>query len=88
MLNGPFSPLSAGAVDTALTGLVVGIDVVDRPTARRLREALVRHGALVGLTGPSGDVLKVRPRLVWDTSHAAMFVDRLERALEDVGDAR
>ena len=74
--------------DVRDTGLVVGIDVVDRPTARRLLEALVRHGALAGLTGPSGDVLKVRPPLVWDTSHADMFVDRLERALEDVGDAR
>ena len=48
----------------------------------------MRHGALAGLTGPSGDVLKVRPPLVWDTSHADMFVDRLERALENVGDAR
>ncbi len=65
-------------------GLVAGIDVVDRPTARLLLEALVRHGALAGLTGPSGDVLKVRPPLVWDTSHADLFVDRLARALDEV----
>ena len=65
-------------------GLVAGIDVVDRPTARRLLEALVRHGALAGLTGRGGTVLKVRPPLVWDTSHADLFVDSLARALDDV----
>jgi 4-aminobutyrate aminotransferase-like enzyme len=65
-------------------GLVAGVDVVDRPTARRLLEALVRHGALAGLTGRGGDVLKVRPPLVWDTSHVDLFVDCLAGALDDV----
>lgn len=65
-------------------GLVAGIDVVDQSTARRLLEALVRHGVLAGLTGPGGNVLKVRPPLVWDTSHADLFVDCLAGALEDV----
>ena len=65
-------------------GLVAGIDVVDRPTARRVLEALVRRGALAGLTGARGDVLKVRPPLVWDTTHADLFVEALAQALEDV----
>ncbi len=65
-------------------GLVAGIDVVDRPTARRLLQALVARGALAGLTGPGGDVLKVRPPLVWDQTHVDDFVDALAGALEDV----
>ena len=65
-------------------GLVAGIDVVDRPTARRLLQALVARGALAGLTGPGGDVLKVRPPLVWDETHVDVFVDALAGALEDV----
>jgi 4-aminobutyrate aminotransferase-like enzyme len=65
-------------------GLVAGIDVVDRPVARQLLQALVARGALAGLTGPGGNVLKVRPPLVWDETHVDHFVDRLEQAVEDV----
>ncbi len=70
--------------DVRAMGLVAGIDVVDRATARRLLQALVARGALAGLTGPSGDVLKVRPPLVWDASHVDHFVDRLSQAIDDV----
>lgn len=64
------------------TGLVVGVDVIGgRATARRLLEALVREGALAGLTGPRGDVLKVRPPLVWDETHVDHFVECLAQAL-------
>ncbi|GAA1941901.1 aminotransferase class III-fold pyridoxal phosphate-dependent enzyme [Nocardioides hwasunensis] len=63
------------------TGLVVGVDVVDRPTARRLLQALVLRGVLAGLTGRDGAVLKVRPPLVWDETHVDVFVDCLERSL-------
>ena len=68
--------------DVRAIGLVAGIDVVDRPTAHRLLQALVAQGALAGLTGPGGNVLKVRPPLVWDESHVDVFVDALARALE------
>jgi 4-aminobutyrate aminotransferase-like enzyme/Ser/Thr protein kinase RdoA (MazF antagonist) len=70
--------------DVRAMGLVAGIDVVDRPTARKLLQALVARGALAGLTGPGGNVLKVRPPLVWDETHVDHFVDRLEQAVEDV----
>ncbi|SEC22555.1 4-aminobutyrate aminotransferase [Nocardioides exalbidus] len=66
------------------TGLVVGVDVVSRPVARQLLQALVRAGALAGLTGPGGTVLKVRPPLVWDENHVDHFVACLTRALDQV----
>ncbi|MEA5366716.1 aminotransferase class III-fold pyridoxal phosphate-dependent enzyme [Amycolatopsis sp., V23-08] len=65
------------------TGLLAGIDVLpagdvpSREVARSLLEALVERGVLAGLTGPGGDVLKVRPPLVWETGHADEFVARL-----------
>ncbi len=61
--------------DVRAMGLVAGIDVVDRTTAQRLLQALVARGALAGLTGPGGNVLKVRPPLVWDETHVDHFVD-------------
>jgi len=65
------------------TGLLAGVDVLpagdvsSREVARSLLEALVDRGVLAGLTGPGGDVLKVRPPLVWETGHADEFVERL-----------
>ena len=56
-------------------------------TARRLAACSrrsSRRGALAGLTGRDGDVLKVRPPLVWDASHVDHFVDRLSRAVDDL----
>ncbi len=67
------------------TGLVVGVDVLGgREVARALLESLVREGALAGLTGPRGDVLKVRPPLVWDETHVDHFAGCLARALREV----
>ncbi len=84
-LAGRLRDLSGGSEllgDVRAIGLVAGIDVVDRPTAHRLLQALVAQGALAGLTGPDGTVLKVRPPLVWDATHVDVFVDALARALE------
>lgn len=69
------------------TGLLAGVDVLasggstSREVARKLLDDLVGRGVLAGLTGPGGDVLKVRPPLVWDTTHADEFVVRLAEAL-------
>jgi len=63
------------------TGLLAGIDVLSgRDAARSLLERLVDNGVLAGLTGPRGDVLKVRPPLVWEPRHANEFVERLHAA--------
>jgi 4-aminobutyrate aminotransferase-like enzyme/Ser/Thr protein kinase RdoA (MazF antagonist) len=69
------------------TGLLAGVDVLpvdgasSREVARKLLDDLVGRGVLAGLTGPGGDVLKVRPPLVWETTHADEFVARLGEAL-------
>lgn len=72
-------------------GLVAGVDVRSgagedaRAVTADLVEALVRRGVLAGRTGPGGDVLKVRPPLVWGREHVDLFVERLAQALAEVG---
>jgi 4-aminobutyrate aminotransferase-like enzyme/Ser/Thr protein kinase RdoA (MazF antagonist) len=69
------------------TGLLAGVDVLpgagstSREVARKLLDDLAGRGVLAGLTGPGGDVLKVRPPLVWETAHADEFVARLAEVL-------
>jgi 4-aminobutyrate aminotransferase-like enzyme/Ser/Thr protein kinase RdoA (MazF antagonist) len=75
------------------TGLIAGIEVepLDSATAGEPRayavaivEALRQDGVLIGNTGHRGNVLKVRPPLVWTEEHADFFVERLERAIARV----
>jgi 4-aminobutyrate aminotransferase-like enzyme/Ser/Thr protein kinase RdoA (MazF antagonist) len=63
------------------TGLLAGVDVTSREAAKALVSELVNQGVLAGTTGPRGDVLKVRPPLVWEERHVTLFLDRLRRAL-------
>jgi 4-aminobutyrate aminotransferase-like enzyme len=70
-------------------GLFYGVEVVadrtsrepDRGRAHAIREHLRRHGVLVGATGPHGNVIKIRPPLVFGTQHADLLVGRLDQAL-------
>jgi 4-aminobutyrate aminotransferase-like enzyme/Ser/Thr protein kinase RdoA (MazF antagonist) len=74
------------------TGLLAGIDVLGpaglretaerRTYARALLDALRDRRVLAGLTGPEGNVLKVRPPLIWREEHADRFVDALTDALQ------
>ncbi len=69
-------------------GLLLGVELVgDQATrvpatshARTVTEALRDRGILLGATGPAGNVLKVRPPLVFRREHA----DLLLSALDDV----
>jgi 4-aminobutyrate aminotransferase-like enzyme/aminoglycoside phosphotransferase len=64
------------------TGLMAGIDLrCGRDQARDVRDGLVERDVLAGLTGPGGDVLKVRPPLAWETAHADLFCDTLDEVL-------
>jgi 4-aminobutyrate aminotransferase-like enzyme len=71
-------------------GLLAGVDIrsdgdaPSRVVAGELLELLVEQRVLTGLTGPRGDVLKVRPPLVWESTHADLFVERLSRALGEL----
>jgi len=74
------SPLLA---DARGAGLFLGVDILDPETTgapARVLNGLRRRHVLAGLTGPAGDVLKIRPPLVFSPSDA----DRLLEALEDV----
>ncbi|HEX6207841.1 MAG TPA: aminotransferase class III-fold pyridoxal phosphate-dependent enzyme [Actinomycetota bacterium] len=60
-------------------GLLIGVELASpaAPVADAMREA----GVLVGVTGPRGEVLKIRPPLVFGPHHAARLVETLDRIL-------
>jgi 4-aminobutyrate aminotransferase-like enzyme len=71
-------------------GLFFGIELVhDRATrkpapgaAARIRERLRGNGVLLGTTGPHGNVLKIRPPLVFGRRHADLLLQTLRESLE------
>jgi 4-aminobutyrate aminotransferase-like enzyme len=71
-------------------GLFYGVELVsDRDTrapapdqAVRAREFLRNHGILLSVTGPHGNVLKIRPPLVFAKQHAERLLEGLEVALK------
>jgi 4-aminobutyrate aminotransferase-like enzyme/Ser/Thr protein kinase RdoA (MazF antagonist) len=78
--------------DVRGAGLFIGVELVrDHATlepaaketaavANRMREL----GVLVGIDGPRGNVLKIRPPLVFDENHARQFADTLDQALREI----
>jgi 4-aminobutyrate aminotransferase-like enzyme len=70
-------------------GLLIGVELVrDRGSrepapeaARRVREGMRERGVLIGVTGPAGNVLKLRPPLVFRREHADLLLDALDAAL-------
>ena len=65
--------------DVRGTGLIAGVDILG--DARGLLEALRDRRVLAGLTGPDGNVLKIRPPLIWRTEHVEVFLAALGSAL-------
>jgi 4-aminobutyrate aminotransferase-like enzyme/Ser/Thr protein kinase RdoA (MazF antagonist) len=69
------------------TGLIAGIDLLapdggdHRAFAGDVLDSLTSHRVLAGLTGPGGNVLKVRPPLIWAPEHVDLFVDTLDTVL-------
>jgi 4-aminobutyrate aminotransferase-like enzyme len=68
--------------DVRGTGLFIGIDWVhpgsnepDVEGARQMVEVLKCGGMLLGKAGQYGNVLKIRPPLVFDHDDAAAFLD-------------
>ena len=49
--------------------------------ARRVTEALRERGILISATGPDGNVLKIRPPLVFQREHAGLLLQALDDAL-------
>ena len=71
-------------------GLFYGIELVKdkkdlEPAgsdALRLREFLKENGVLLGTTGPHGNVVKIRPPMVFGRQHADYLLNKLEEGLE------
>jgi len=70
-------------------GLFIGVELGVNPasglsgaaeTARVVNE-LRRAGVLVGATGRSGNVLKIRSPLTFESQHADLLLEALERTL-------
>ncbi len=70
-------------------GLYQGVELVsDRQSlepaahqARRIPDAMKKEGVLIGLSGRYGNVLKIRPPLVFDRANADQLLDVLDRVL-------
>ncbi len=73
-------------------GLFIGVELVRdhstlEPAAEETATVVNRMrelGVLVGIEGPCGNVLKIRPPLVFDENHALQLTDTLERALREI----
>ena len=73
-------------------GLANGIEIVtdrdskapDAATAAALRNALKRHGVLVGTTAAAVNVIKVRPPLAFTDREVPLFVDALVASLREL----
>ncbi|MEM7092686.1 MAG: aminotransferase class III-fold pyridoxal phosphate-dependent enzyme [Actinomycetota bacterium] len=77
--------------DVRGTGLFIGVDWVvpgttepDVAGAAAMVEALKDRGVLLGKAGQHGNVIKIRPPLVFDQEHAAIFLDAFRDALDQV----
>jgi 4-aminobutyrate aminotransferase-like enzyme/Ser/Thr protein kinase RdoA (MazF antagonist) len=62
-------------------GLLIGVELPDATAAERMVNALRDDGILIGRTGRGGNVLKIRPPLVFRDEHADALVEALGRAL-------
>jgi 4-aminobutyrate aminotransferase-like enzyme len=73
-------------------GLFLGIEIVrDRATkehdgdvASRIVNRAKHHGVLMGTDGPFDNVIKLRPPMIFNRSHADLLLDTLDRSFEDV----
>jgi 4-aminobutyrate aminotransferase-like enzyme len=70
-------------------GLFLGVEILrggdplaaDAGLALRIVNGLCHEGVLISATGPRGNVLKIRPPLVFSLDHAALLLDRLDLVL-------
>jgi len=68
-------------------GLLLGVELADEARApaagqaRKVTEALRERGILISATGPAGNVLKIRPPLVFQREHADILLQALDEVL-------
>jgi 4-aminobutyrate aminotransferase-like enzyme len=68
-------------VEVRGTGLLAGVQLSRAEVAEHAADRLREQGILVGRTGKRGDVLKIRPPLVFTDEHAELLVAALDRVL-------
>lgn len=68
-------------VEVRGAGLFVGVELATPDAARDVVEAMRRRHVLIGRTGKEKNVLKIRPPLVFDDSHADLLLEALAVAL-------
>ena len=72
-------------------GLLLGVELVDEGRepaagrAGRVTEAMRERGILISTTGPAGNVLKIRPPLVFQREHADLLLQTLDEVLATAG---
>jgi len=68
-------------------GLLLGVELVDEERvpaagrAGRVTEAMRERGILISATGPAGNVLKIRPPLLFQPEHAYLLLQTLDEVL-------
>ncbi len=68
-------------------GLLLGVELIDEGrepaagNARKVTEAMRERGILISATGPAGNVLKIRPPLVFRHEHADLLLQALDEVL-------
>src|SRR6202161_1002168 len=68
-------------------GLLLGVELIDEAggaaagNARQVTEAMRDRGILLSATGPAGNVLKIRPPLVFQPEHADLLLQALDEVL-------
>jgi 4-aminobutyrate aminotransferase-like enzyme len=75
--------------DVRGSGLFIGLDIVsdrkgrdaDRSKANNIVNGLKQRGVLVGSTGPQGNVIKLRPPMVFKPEHADLLLEHLDETL-------
>ncbi|MGI9647831.1 MAG: aminotransferase class III-fold pyridoxal phosphate-dependent enzyme [Acidimicrobiia bacterium] len=65
-------------------GSFTGLDLKHTELADSFVEALKAKGVLVGQTGPTDSVVKIRPPLIFDLDHADQFLTAAAEAVSDI----
>ncbi len=68
-------------VEVRGSGLLIGAELESGERARALVDAARERGVLIGRTGRAGNVLKIRPPLVFGEEHADLLVSALSASL-------
>ena len=68
-------------VDVRGRGLLVGVELATAEAAARTVDRLREAGILIGRTGPRGNVLKIRPPLVFGEEHVGQLVSAAQVSL-------